>query len=169
MATERKVVLPPINYERSPDSGRAKRRSVMTGDRGRRRPGRARRRRSIWRSAASTCVLLDDTDRIGEGSRGICCAKRTLEILDRLGVGEQHGRAGRHLEARQGLSQATNWSIRSTCCRKPATRCRPSSISSNIIVEKVLVERALELAELIDLRWRNQGRPASSGATTARR
>ena len=30
-------------------------------------------------------VLLDDADRIGEGSRGICYAKRTLEILDRLG------------------------------------------------------------------------------------
>src|SRR5262245_15709528 len=33
-------------------------------------------------------VLLDDSDRIGEGSRGICYAKRTLEILDRLGIGE---------------------------------------------------------------------------------
>src|SRR3982751_5119527 len=33
-------------------------------------------------------VLLDDADRIGEGSRGICYAKRTLEILDRLGGGE---------------------------------------------------------------------------------
>ena len=33
-------------------------------------------------------VLLDDADRIGEGSRGICYAKRTLEILDRLGVGD---------------------------------------------------------------------------------
>ena len=34
-------------------------------------------------------VLLDDTDRIGEGSRGLCYSKRTLEILDRLGVGEK--------------------------------------------------------------------------------
>ncbi len=31
-------------------------------------------------------VLLDDADRIGEGSRAICFAKRTLEIFDRLGV-----------------------------------------------------------------------------------
>ncbi len=31
-------------------------------------------------------VLLDDSDRIGEGSRGICYAKRTLEIWQRLGV-----------------------------------------------------------------------------------
>src|SRR6185312_15540628 len=34
-------------------------------------------------------VLIDDADRIGEGSRGICWSKRTLEILDRLGVGEK--------------------------------------------------------------------------------
>ena len=34
-------------------------------------------------------VLLDDADQIGEGSRAICWSKRTLEILDRLGVGEQ--------------------------------------------------------------------------------
>ena len=34
-------------------------------------------------------VLLDDADRIGEGSRGICWSKRTLEVLDRLGVGER--------------------------------------------------------------------------------
>src|SRR5580698_10683132 len=34
-------------------------------------------------------VLLDDADRIGEGSRGICYAKRTLEIWDRLGVGDR--------------------------------------------------------------------------------
>jgi len=33
-------------------------------------------------------VVLDDADRIGEGSRGICYAKRTLEILDRLGLGD---------------------------------------------------------------------------------
>lgn len=32
-------------------------------------------------------VVLDDADRIGEGSRGICYAKRTLEILNRLGIG----------------------------------------------------------------------------------
>ena len=34
-------------------------------------------------------VLLDDADRIGEGSRAICFAKRTLEIFDRLGLGDR--------------------------------------------------------------------------------
>src|SRR5436305_8233637 len=32
-------------------------------------------------------VLLDDADRIGEGSRAICFSKRSLEYWDRLGVG----------------------------------------------------------------------------------
>jgi len=34
-------------------------------------------------------VLLDDADRIGEGSRAICFSKRTLEYWDRLGVGSR--------------------------------------------------------------------------------
>jgi 3-(3-hydroxy-phenyl)propionate hydroxylase len=33
-------------------------------------------------------LLLDEDSRLSEGSRAICFAKRTLEILDRLGVGE---------------------------------------------------------------------------------
>ena len=35
------------------------------------------------------CVLVDGKAAFGEGSRGLCYAKRTLEILDRLGVGER--------------------------------------------------------------------------------
>ena len=35
------------------------------------------------------CVLVDGKGEFGEGSRGLCYAKRTLEILDRLGVGER--------------------------------------------------------------------------------
>jgi 3-(3-hydroxy-phenyl)propionate hydroxylase len=34
-------------------------------------------------------VLLDDNDRIGDGSRAICFAKRTLEIFDRLGIADK--------------------------------------------------------------------------------
>jgi 3-(3-hydroxy-phenyl)propionate hydroxylase len=34
-------------------------------------------------------ILLDDADRIGEGSRAICFSKRSLEIWDRLGIGER--------------------------------------------------------------------------------
>ena len=34
-------------------------------------------------------VVLDDNDVVSVGSRAICWSKRTLEILDRLGVGER--------------------------------------------------------------------------------
>src|SRR4051795_8831450 len=34
-------------------------------------------------------VLLDDADRIGEGSRAICFSKRSLEYWDRLGVAQR--------------------------------------------------------------------------------
>ncbi|WP_420861332.1 FAD-dependent oxidoreductase [Algirhabdus cladophorae] len=34
------------------------------------------------------CLVLDDHDGVGKGSRAICFAKRTLEICDRLGCGD---------------------------------------------------------------------------------
>ncbi|MEM6745437.1 MAG: FAD-dependent monooxygenase, partial [Pseudomonadota bacterium] len=34
-------------------------------------------------------VVLDDNDVVSVGSRAICWAKRTLEIFDRLGVGDR--------------------------------------------------------------------------------
>jgi 3-(3-hydroxy-phenyl)propionate hydroxylase len=34
-------------------------------------------------------VLLDDADRIGDGSRAICFSKRSLEVWDRLGVAQR--------------------------------------------------------------------------------
>jgi 3-(3-hydroxy-phenyl)propionate hydroxylase len=34
-------------------------------------------------------LLLDDDDTVSVGSRGLCYAKRALEVLDRLGCGER--------------------------------------------------------------------------------
>ena len=39
-------------------------------------------------------VVIDDSDRIGEGSRAVCWAKKTLEVFDRLGLGEAVARDG---------------------------------------------------------------------------
>jgi 3-(3-hydroxy-phenyl)propionate hydroxylase len=33
-------------------------------------------------------VVLDDDDSVSVGSRGVCYAKRALEVLDRIGVGD---------------------------------------------------------------------------------
>lgn len=59
-------------------------------------------------------VLLDDADRIGEGSRGICWAKRGL-------LGSSASSSSRMIP-----------SIRLTCCRKMGSRCPPSSTCNNI-------------------------------------
>jgi len=39
-------------------------------------------------------VLLDDDDTVSVGSRGLCYAKRALEILDRLGIGQSLAERG---------------------------------------------------------------------------
>ena len=76
-------------------------------------------------------VLLDEDDKASEGSRAICFAKRTLEILDRLGVGQRVRRQGRGLERGQGLLAAIASSTSSTCCPSRATSARPSSTCSS--------------------------------------
>lgn len=39
-------------------------------------------------------VVIDDNDHIGSGSRAVCWAKKTLEVFDRLGIGEAVARDG---------------------------------------------------------------------------
>jgi 3-(3-hydroxy-phenyl)propionate hydroxylase len=101
-----------------------------------------------------TVVLLDDSDRIGEGSRGICYAKRTLEILDRLGV------------AARCLEKGVTWklgkvfqgeSLLYTFDLLPEDGYKmPAFINlQQFHLEHFLVERAAELGNL-DLRWRNK-------------
>ncbi len=99
-------------------------------------------------------VLFDDADRIGEGSRGICWSKRTLEILDRLGVGE-------------GLvAHGVTWKLGKVFCGDELLfsfdllpeegHKMPAFINlQQFYLEKALVDRALELKNL-DLRWKNK-------------
>lgn len=99
-------------------------------------------------------VLLDDSDRIGEGSRGICYAKRTLEILDRLGIGEKL------------VAQGVTWKlgkvflgddlVYSFDLQPEDGHKMPAFINlQQYYLEKALVDRALELRN-IDLRWCNR-------------
>src|SRR5918994_4521709 len=99
-------------------------------------------------------VLLDDADRIGEGSRGICYAKRTLEILDRLGV------------AQRCLDKGVTWKLGKVFQRDELLyhfdllpedgHKMPAFINlQQYYLEAFLCERAAELDNL-DLRWRNK-------------
>jgi 3-(3-hydroxy-phenyl)propionate hydroxylase len=99
-------------------------------------------------------VLIDDADRIGEGSRGICWSKRTLEILDRLGVGD-------------GLvAHGVTWQLGKVFCGDELLfsfdllpeqgHKMPAFINlQQFYLEKALVDRARQLKNL-ELRWKNR-------------
>ncbi|MBI4755730.1 MAG: FAD-dependent oxidoreductase [Betaproteobacteria bacterium] len=99
-------------------------------------------------------VVLDDDDTVSVGSRGVCYARRALEVLDRLGCGEDMVRKG------------VTWNVGRTYFRleevynfnlspEPDHR-RPGMINlQQYYLEEFLVRRAQAL-ENIDLRWKNE-------------
>src|SRR3954453_23397603 len=99
-------------------------------------------------------VLLDDADRIGEGSRANWFSKRSLEYWDRLGV------AGRMVD------KGVVWSV-GRIFHGPSLLYQfnllpeqghnmPAFINlQQFYAEAYLVERAAQLPQ-IDLRWRNR-------------
>jgi 3-(3-hydroxy-phenyl)propionate hydroxylase len=99
-------------------------------------------------------VLLDDADRIGEGSRAICFSKRSLEFWDRLGVGSRMVDKGVVWSVGKifhGASQLYQFNL----LPEPGHK-RPAFINlQQFYAEAYLVDRVQELAG-IDLRWRNK-------------
>ena len=99
-------------------------------------------------------VLIDDADRIGEGSRGICWSKRTLEILDRLGIGERLVAQG--ITWKLGKVFVGDELLYSFDLLPEEGHKMPAFINlQQFYLEKALVDRALELKNL-DLRWKNR-------------
>ena len=99
-------------------------------------------------------LVLDNDDRLSTGSRAICFAKRTLEIFDRLGVGDRM------------VDKGVSWNVGKVFLRDeqvyrfdllPDTgHERPAFVNlQQYYVEGYLAERAAQLP-LVDLRWRNE-------------
>ncbi len=99
-------------------------------------------------------VLLDDADRIGDGSRAICFSKRSLEYWDRLGV------------AHRMIDKGVVWKVGKIFLGPdmlyqfdllPETGHKmPAFINlQQYYAESFLVDRVHQLPE-IDLRWRNR-------------
>jgi 3-(3-hydroxy-phenyl)propionate hydroxylase len=99
-------------------------------------------------------VLLDDADRIGEGSRAICFSKRSLEFWDRLGIGQRMVDKGVVWSVGRifhGASQLYQFNLLPEQGHK-----RPAFINlQQFHAEAYLVDRVRELAA-IDLRWCNK-------------
>jgi 3-(3-hydroxy-phenyl)propionate hydroxylase len=99
-------------------------------------------------------VLLDDADRIGEGSRAICFSKRSLEFWDRLGVGQRMVDKGVVWSVGRifhGAAQLYQFDLLPEQGHR-----RPAFINlQQFYAEAYLVDRVSDLPA-IDLRWRNK-------------
>ncbi|HZR86787.1 MAG TPA: FAD-dependent oxidoreductase [Bradyrhizobium sp.] len=99
-------------------------------------------------------VLLDDADRIGEGSRAICFSKRSLEYWDRLGVGDRMVDKGVVWSVGRifhGPSELYRFNLLPEEGHK-----RPAFINlQQFYAEAYLVDR-IEQLPAISLRWRNK-------------
>ncbi|WP_316173290.1 MULTISPECIES: FAD-dependent oxidoreductase [unclassified Bradyrhizobium] len=99
-------------------------------------------------------VVLDDADRIGEGSRAICFSKRSLEYWDRLGVGDRMVDKGVVWNVGRifhGPSELYQFNL----LPEPGHK-RPAFINlQQFYAEAYLVDRVNALPA-ISLRWRNK-------------
>jgi len=99
-------------------------------------------------------VLLDDADRIGEGSRAICFSKRSLEYWDRLGVGQRMVDKGMVWSVGK-VFHGDSLLYQFNLLPEPGHK-RPAFINlQQFYAEAYLVDRVGQLPE-IDLRWRNK-------------
>jgi 3-(3-hydroxy-phenyl)propionate hydroxylase len=98
-------------------------------------------------------VVLDNDYRLSSGSRAICFAKRTLEVWDRLGVGQRMTDKG--VSWRVGKVFFRDSQVFQFDLLPEAGHERPAFINlQQYYAEAYLIERALQLP-LIDLRWRS--------------
>jgi len=97
-------------------------------------------------------VVLDDNNTVSVGSRAICFAKRTLEILDRLGCAQPMVDKGVTWQRGRVFFQARE--VYDFDLLPEAGHRMPAFINlQQYYFEEYLVDRANELNELIDLRW----------------
>ena len=99
-------------------------------------------------------LLLDDDDTVSVGSRGLCYAKRTLEILDRIHVGQDV------------VDKGVSWNIGRTFLQEQEVynfnllpephHERPGMINlQQYYLEEYLLKRAAQLPNL-EIRWKSK-------------
>lgn len=99
-------------------------------------------------------VVLDDNNTVSFGSRAVCYAKRLLEIMDRLGIGERL------------IQKGVTWNVGKVFFEEEQVYSfnmlpeehhrRPGFINlQQYYIEQYLVDRIQQLDE-VDLRWKNK-------------
>lgn len=100
-------------------------------------------------------VVLDDNNVVSVGSRAICWSKRSLEVLDRLGVGQNCVEKGVVWKVGRTLHRDTEiWNF--DLQPDPGHKMPAFVNLQQYYVEEYLVARVLEFPDLIDLRWKNR-------------
>jgi len=111
-------------------------------------------------------IVLDDDNTVSIGSRGVCYAKRTLEIFDRLGIADRVVAKG--VTWNVGRTFHGEREVFSFDLLPEAGHQRPGMVNlQQYHLEQYLVERAMELPA-IDLRWQHKLLrviPSDSGVT----
>jgi len=104
--------------------------------------------------SGASVVLLDDDETVSVGSRGVCYAKRTLEILDRLKVGDACVAKG--VTWNVGRTFFDEKEVYSFNLQPHSGHKRPGMINlQQYYLEEYLIERAHRLPEL-DLRFKSK-------------
>jgi 3-(3-hydroxy-phenyl)propionate hydroxylase len=99
-------------------------------------------------------LLLDNDNRLSTGSRAICFAKRTLEVFDRLGVGQRLVQQG--VSWSKGRVFLGSEALYSFDLLPEAGHQRPAFINvPQYVVEGELVQRAQQLPNL-EIRWKHE-------------
>jgi len=99
-------------------------------------------------------VVLDDNNVVSVGSRAICWAKRTLEIFDRLGVGERMVEKGVTWKVGR-LFHGDNEVYSFDLLPEPGHKMPAFINLQQYYVEEYLIDRARDFPDLIDLRFKN--------------
>ncbi len=98
-------------------------------------------------------LLVDDDDTVSVGSRGLCYAKRTLDVLDRLGCGDPVVEKGVGWDVGRTFfhdDEVFNFNLRPQAGFK-----RPGMVNlQQYYLEEYLARRALELGA--ELRWKSK-------------
>jgi 3-(3-hydroxy-phenyl)propionate hydroxylase len=98
-------------------------------------------------------VVVDDDDTVSVGSRGVCYAKRTLEILDRLGVGDEVCRKG--VSWNVGKTYFGDGEVYRFDLVAEPDHQRPGMVNlQQYHLEEILVRRCRELG--VPIRWRHK-------------
>lgn len=99
-------------------------------------------------------LLLDDDETVSVGSRGVCYAKRTLEVLDRLGVGDSVASKG--VSWNVGRTYRVEEEVFSFNLLPEPDHQRPGMVNlQQYYLESYMLARLREL-DGVEMRFRNQ-------------